>query len=139
MQEKLESQNSNANWKMNQKEWSLSTNYSQQMKMERLSLLEGFLRSSSLLEGFLKKIVSKFLEYLMKNNHYGEQVSKLRKFVPATLPKWPSLLLNFSEIFHKFSKNSFEYKKGLLGVVSPAYKWHRYVYSGGVASLFLWA
>ena len=63
--------------------------------------------------------------------------SDLNKVVLATLLISLSVMGNFLEVFQEFNKNSFQYKKQLLGVVSQAYKWRRYVYDRGVSSLFL--
>ena len=63
--------------------------------------------------------------------------SDLNKVVLITLLISLSVMGNFLEVFQEFNKNSFQYKKHLLGVVSQAYKWRRYVYDRGVSSLFL--
>ena len=63
--------------------------------------------------------------------------SALNKVVLATLLISLSVMGNFLEVFQEFNKNSFQYKKHLLGVVSQAYKWRRYVYDRGVSSLLL--
>ena len=48
--------------------------------------------------------------------------SDLSKVLPATLLKSLSVMGNFLDVFPEFTKNSFQYKKHLLGVVSQAYK-----------------
>ena len=55
--------------------------------------------------------------------------SDLSKVLPATLLKSLSVMGNFLDVFREFTKNSFQYKKHLLGVVSQAYKWRIYTVS----------
>ena len=63
--------------------------------------------------------------------------SDLSKIVPATLLKVLSVMSNFLKVFQEFTKNSFQYKKHLLGIVSQACKWRKYVCDGVVVSSFL--
>ena len=63
--------------------------------------------------------------------------SNLRKVVPTTLLKWFPVMRNFLEVFQELNKNTFQYKKHLLGNVSQVYKWRRWIYGGCVPSLFL--
>ena len=58
----------------------------------------------------------------------------LSTIVPATLLKSLSVMGNFLVVFQEFNKNSFQYKKHLLGIVSQAYKWRKCVCDRGVAS-----
>ena len=44
---------------------------------------------------------------------------------------------NFLEVFQELNKNTFQYKKHLLGVVSQVYKWRRWIYGECVPFLFL--
>ena len=48
--------------------------------------------------------------------------SNLNNVAPATLLKPLSVMGNFLEVFQEFTKNSFQHKKHLLGVVYQAYK-----------------
>ena len=64
--------------------------------------------------------------------------SDLSNAVPATLLKLHSVMDDFLEVSQKFDINSFQYMKYLLGVVSQAYKWCRFIYGGGLAYLLFW-
>ena len=48
--------------------------------------------------------------------------SDLNKVAHATLLKSLSTMANFLEVFQEFNKNSFQYKKHLLRVISQPYK-----------------
>ena len=83
---------------------------------------------SGLFDMFFKKIISTFLEYSKKNIHYEE---RLRQSAATTLLKPLLVLGKFLEIFQKFNKNSFQYKKHLWGVISQTYKRNEYICNSG--------
>ena len=119
---------------MNQKEYSLSANGPQKTKMV---ILNGNLMRTAEAAFWRVSSGKLFLNFWSVLREITAMESDLNKVVPATLLKSLSVMGNYLEVFQEFDKNCFQYKKHLIGVVSQAYKWRRYVYGGGVTSLFL--
>ena len=134
LEEKSKSQNKTWNREMNQKECSLSTSCPQKMKMV---ILNGDLMRTAEAAFWRVSSGKLFLNSWSILRKITTMESDLDKVVLATLLISLSVMGNFLEVFQEFNKNSFQYKKHLLGVVSQAYKWRRYVYDRGVSSLFL--
>ena len=119
---------------MNQKEYSLSANGPQKTKMV---ILNGNLMRTAEAAFWRVSSGKLFLNSWSVLREITAMESDLNKVVPATLLKSLSVMGNYLEVFQEFDKNCFQYNKHLIGVVSQAYKWRRYVYGGGVTSLFL--
>ena len=117
---------------MNQRGWTLSANCSQKMEMVILNGVFMGAAEAAFWRFSLGKLFLNSWNILMTTME-----SDLSKIVPATLLKVLSVMSNFSKFFQEFNKNSFQYKKHLLGIVFQGYKWRKYVCDGGVASSFL--
>ena len=119
---------------MNQEEGSLSINYPQKTKM---FILNSDLLSAAKAAFWMFSSGKLFINSWSILRKLTTMESDLSKVVPSTLLKSLSVIGNFLEVFKEYNKNSFQYKKCLLGNVSQAYKWRRYVCGGGMSSLFL--
>ena len=61
-----------------------------------------------------------------------ERESHLSEDAPAALPKLMFVMVDFLEIFQKFNKNNFQYKKHYWGIVSQTRYARRRCIGGGV-------
>ena len=99
---------------MNQKECSLSANCPQKIKMV---ILNGELMRTAEAAFWRVSSGKLFLHSWSILRKIITMESDLNKVLLATLLKSLSEMGNFLEVFQEFNKNSFQYKKHLLGVV----------------------
>ena len=103
---------------MNQKECSLSANFPQKIKMV---ILNGELMRTAEAAFWRVSSGKLFLNSWSILRKITTMESDLNKVVLATLLISLSVMGNFLEVFQEFNKNSFQYKKHLLGVVFFTY------------------